>query len=158
MFARGEGFGIAVARRRTDKRQIGKKWYRSQADAKAAALNALIWAKTHLKSVYSSANSSQRSSQHLNYAAIIAANCEINKSMPTNADRRQLLLSLVPDGLPVMKQWLQKQNPDLDRHAVDNLLKSKQLVALAPASICDRVHTSPGKVLSAHCRTSFAPI
>lgn len=63
--------------------------------------------------------------------------------MPTNADRRQLLLNLVPDGLPVSKQWLQKQNPDLDRHAVDNLLKSRQLVALAPG-----VYIRPGTHLT----------
>lgn len=63
--------------------------------------------------------------------------------MPTNAERRQLLLNLVPDGLPVTKQWLQKQNPDLDRHAVDNLLKSRQLTALAPG-----VYIRPGTHLS----------
>lgn len=63
--------------------------------------------------------------------------------MPTNAERRQLLLNLVPDGLPVTKQWLQKQNPDLDRHAVDNLLKSRQLIALAPG-----VYIRPGTHLT----------
>ncbi|MGD9924792.1 MAG: type IV toxin-antitoxin system AbiEi family antitoxin domain-containing protein [Parvibaculaceae bacterium] len=52
--------------------------------------------------------------------------------MPTNADRRQMLQKLLPEGLPVTKQWLMRQEPDLDRHALDNLLKSKQLVSLAP--------------------------
>ncbi|MGX5802617.1 type IV toxin-antitoxin system AbiEi family antitoxin domain-containing protein [Bradyrhizobium sp. Arg314] len=59
--------------------------------------------------------------------------------MPTNATRRQLLLNLIPEGFPVTKQWLSRQNPDLVRHAVDNLLKSKQLHALAPG-----VYVRPG--------------
>ncbi|MET2832879.1 type IV toxin-antitoxin system AbiEi family antitoxin domain-containing protein [Mesorhizobium shangrilense] len=63
--------------------------------------------------------------------------------MPVNADRRQLLLALVPEGFPVTKQWLSKQTPDLDRHAVDNLLKSKQLLALAPG-----VYVRPGTHLT----------
>ncbi|WP_229002309.1 MULTISPECIES: hypothetical protein [Rhizobium/Agrobacterium group] len=48
VFERGEGFGIFVARRGTDKRQIGRKNYPSQEGAKAAAISALLWAKTHL--------------------------------------------------------------------------------------------------------------
>lgn len=63
------------------------------------------------------------------------------KLMPTNVVRRQSLLNLVPNGLPVTKQWLGYQNPDLDRHAVDNLLKSKQLEALAPVYL--RPGTTP---------------
>ncbi len=52
--------------------------------------------------------------------------------MPTNTDRRKLLLKLVPEGMPVTRQWLMAQNPDFDRHAIDNLIKSEQLSALAP--------------------------
>lgn len=63
--------------------------------------------------------------------------------MPTNAERRQLLLNLVPEGLPVTKQWLMKQSPEFDRHALDNLLKSKQLMPLAPG-----VYMRPGTRLT----------
>lgn len=52
--------------------------------------------------------------------------------MPTNAERRKLLLKLVPEGMPVTRQWLMEQHPAFDRHAIDNLLKSDQLSALAP--------------------------
>ena len=52
--------------------------------------------------------------------------------MPTNANRRELLQTLVPEGLPVTKHWLTRQSSEFDRHAIDNLLKSKQLKALAP--------------------------
>ncbi|GES46100.1 hypothetical protein RsS62_53520 [Rhizobium dioscoreae] len=48
VFQRGAGFGVSVARRDRDDRQMGKKNYSTQEDAKAAALNALIWAKAHL--------------------------------------------------------------------------------------------------------------
>ncbi|NLR97450.1 hypothetical protein HGP17_11525 [Rhizobium sp. P38BS-XIX] len=43
-----EGYRIAVSRRGTAQRQAGRKWYPSEEEAKAAALGALIWAKTHL--------------------------------------------------------------------------------------------------------------
>lgn len=46
---------------------------------------------------------------------------------------------MVPEGLPVTKQWLKKQSPQFDRHAVDNLLKSNQLKSLAPG-----VYVRPG--------------
>jgi hypothetical protein len=59
--------------------------------------------------------------------------------MPTNADRRELLQTLVPEGLPVTKHWLTKQRSEFDRHALDNLLKSKQIKALAPG-----VYVRPG--------------
>lgn len=52
--------------------------------------------------------------------------------MPIDANRRQLLFNLVPEGMPVSKQWLMKRGPAFDRHAVDNLLKSRQLTPLAP--------------------------
>lgn len=48
VFERGDGFGVAVARRGTDRQQTRKKSFHSQAAAKAAAPNALIWAKSHL--------------------------------------------------------------------------------------------------------------
>ncbi|MEW6631705.1 MAG: type IV toxin-antitoxin system AbiEi family antitoxin domain-containing protein [Pseudomonadota bacterium] len=63
--------------------------------------------------------------------------------MPTNADRRELLQTLVPEGLPVTKHWLTKQSPQFDRHALDNLVKSKQLKALAPG-----VYVRPGTHLT----------
>lgn len=43
-----EGYRISVSRRGTTKRQAGRKWYSSDQEAKAAALGALIWAKSHL--------------------------------------------------------------------------------------------------------------
>ncbi|MFA7275535.1 MAG: type IV toxin-antitoxin system AbiEi family antitoxin domain-containing protein [Pseudobdellovibrionaceae bacterium] len=51
--------------------------------------------------------------------------------MTRNTERRQELLALVPESLPVTRAWLLRQNVDFDRHAVDNLVKSGQLVALA---------------------------
>jgi len=50
-----------------------------------------------------------------------------------------MLQTLVPEGLPVTKRWLTKQSSESDRHALDNLLKSKQLKALAPG-----VYVRPG--------------
>lgn len=54
-----------------------------------------------------------------------------------------MLQDLVPDGLPVTKQWLAKQSPDFDRHALDNLVKGKQLVPLASG-----VYMRPGTHLT----------
>lgn len=51
--------------------------------------------------------------------------------MPLNAERRLELQQLVPDGIPTTKNWLMQKNQEFDRHAIDNLLKSNQLVALA---------------------------
>ncbi len=51
--------------------------------------------------------------------------------MPLHAERRLELLKLAPDGLPVTRQWLMQQNKGFDRHAIDNLLKSDQLIPLA---------------------------
>ncbi|MER8835954.1 type IV toxin-antitoxin system AbiEi family antitoxin [Mesorhizobium sp. M0904] len=62
---------------------------------------------------------------------MIAASKVFFKPMPTNTDRRQLLRNLVPEGLPVTKRWLSEQNPDFDRHALDNLVKSRQLTLVA---------------------------
>ncbi|MCP9230095.1 type IV toxin-antitoxin system AbiEi family antitoxin [Mesorhizobium sp. LMG 17147] len=54
-----------------------------------------------------------------------------------------MLQNLVPDGLPVTKQWLSKQAPDFDRHALDNLVKSRQLTPLASG-----VYVRPGANLT----------
>lgn len=51
--------------------------------------------------------------------------------MSLRIKRRQELLTLVPESLPVTRQWLARQDADFDRHAVDNLVKSGQLVPLA---------------------------
>jgi hypothetical protein len=52
--------------------------------------------------------------------------------MPTNADRRKTLFELVPEGMPVTRAWLARQDSAFDRHAVDNLVKSGLLVSVAP--------------------------
>lgn len=54
-----------------------------------------------------------------------------------------MLQNLVPEGLPVTKQWLAKQTPDFDRHALDNLVKSRQLTPLASG-----VYIRPGAHLT----------
>lgn len=51
--------------------------------------------------------------------------------MPLRTKRRRELLTLVPESLPVTRQWLARQDTDFDRHAVDNLVKSRQLIPLA---------------------------
>lgn len=48
IYDRDDGFVISVARRGSAKRQTGKQIYQTQTEAKAAALNALLWAKSHL--------------------------------------------------------------------------------------------------------------
>jgi hypothetical protein len=45
--------------------------------------------------------------------------------MPLNSDRRKLLTWLVPEEVIVNRNWLTKNR--LDRHAIDNLVKAKQL-------------------------------
>lgn len=62
--------------------------------------------------------------------------------MPLNAERRRELLTLVPESLPVTRQWLARQDTDFDRHAVDNLVKSGQLVPLAQG-VYMRLGTTP---------------
>jgi hypothetical protein len=62
--------------------------------------------------------------------------------MPINAERRRKLFDLLPEGMPVSKAWLM-QTAEIDRHAVDNLLKGGQLVPLAPA-----VYMRPGTRLT----------
>ncbi|WP_258119992.1 type IV toxin-antitoxin system AbiEi family antitoxin [Mesorhizobium onobrychidis] len=54
-----------------------------------------------------------------------------------------MLQNLLPEGLPVTKQWLAKQTPDFDRHALDNLVKSRQLTPLASG-----VYIRPGTHLT----------
>ncbi len=51
--------------------------------------------------------------------------------MLLKTERRRELLTLVPESLPVTRQWLAQQGSDFDRHAVDNLVKSSRLVPLA---------------------------
>ncbi|WP_282576773.1 type IV toxin-antitoxin system AbiEi family antitoxin domain-containing protein [Sinorhizobium meliloti] len=63
--------------------------------------------------------------------------------MPLDAERRLLLLDLLPEGMPVTRSWLIRQEPTMDRHAVDNLLKSRQLVSIAHA-----VYLRPGTRMS----------
>jgi hypothetical protein len=53
-----------------------------------------------------------------------------------------MISHLLPEGMPVSKSWLMKE-AGLDRHAVDNLLKSGQLASLAPG-----VYQRPGTRLS----------
>lgn len=48
--------------------------------------------------------------------------------MPINTVRRKEVFRLVPEGAIVTRSWLQSH--DLSTHAIDNLLKSKQLVTL----------------------------
>lgn len=57
--------------------------------------------------------------------------------------RKQKLLKLVPEAMPVTRQWLMERDKDLDRHAVDNLVKSGQLVSLAHG-----VYIRPGTTLT----------
>lgn len=57
--------------------------------------------------------------------------------------KKQELLKLVPDALPVTRQWLMAQNKELDRHAVDNLVKSGRIVSLAHG-----VYIRPGATLT----------
>jgi hypothetical protein len=49
--------------------------------------------------------------------------------MPTNALRRKEVFALVPEGIPVTREWLMEH--DFSRHALDNLVKSKLLESLA---------------------------
>jgi hypothetical protein len=48
--------------------------------------------------------------------------------MPLNSTRRSMLNDLLPEGMVVSRKWLLKN--DLDRHAIDNLVKTGQLEAL----------------------------
>ncbi|MCY4429616.1 MAG: AbiEi antitoxin N-terminal domain-containing protein, partial [Rhodospirillales bacterium] len=60
--------------------------------------------------------------------------------MPLNAALRAELPELVPNGLLVTRSWLMEQG--LARHAVDNLVKSGQLLPLRPG-----VYMRPGSRL-----------
>jgi hypothetical protein len=48
VFAKDGGFGIVVANRQTGASRAGRKTFPDEVAAKAAALNALVWAKEHL--------------------------------------------------------------------------------------------------------------
>ena len=49
--------------------------------------------------------------------------------MPLNAERRKALSKLVPEGAIVTRQWLLENH--FDRHAIDNLVKTRQLHILS---------------------------
>lgn len=59
--------------------------------------------------------------------------------MPLNAQLREELVDLVPHGLVVTRSWLTEQ--DISPHAIDNLVKSGQLLSLTSG-----VYTRPGTV------------
>lgn len=48
IYDRDGGFGVSIARRESGRRQTGKQIYPTLAEAKASALKALLWAKSHL--------------------------------------------------------------------------------------------------------------
>ena len=60
--------------------------------------------------------------------------------MPLNAALRVELLDLVPYGLLAIRPWLMERG--ISRHAVDNLVKSGQLIPLRPG-----VYIRPGSRL-----------
>lgn len=61
--------------------------------------------------------------------------------MPLNAQRRQDLSRLIPEGLVATRRWLTSEG--LGRHAVDNLVKADQLQPLM-----NGVYTRPGTSLT----------
>ena len=48
-----------------------------------------------------------------------------------NVLTKQELLRLIPDAMPVTRQWLIDKDKNLERHTLDNLVKSGQLVSIA---------------------------
>ncbi|MFT4180373.1 MAG: AbiEi antitoxin N-terminal domain-containing protein [Rhizobium sp.] len=56
-----------------------------------------------------------------------------------DAERRSRLFDLLPEGTPVSKSRLMRRDTGLDRQAIDNLLKSRQLEPMAQA-----VYIRPG--------------
>jgi hypothetical protein len=62
------------------------------------------------------------------FTAMIAVNLTHGKFMPLNSERRKLLASLVPDQVIVSKKWLMQHR--LGVHAIDNLVKARQLQAV----------------------------
>lgn len=48
-----------------------------------------------------------------------------------NVLTKQELLRLIPDAMPVTRQWLIDNDKNLERHTLDNLVKSGQLVSIA---------------------------
>lgn len=50
VFRKEGGFGVLVANRQTGASRLGRKTFLDETSAKVAALNALIWAKEHLRS------------------------------------------------------------------------------------------------------------
>ena len=45
------------------------------------------------------------------------------KLMALKIERKRELLTLLPESLPVTRQWLARQDTDFNRHAIDNLVK-----------------------------------
>ena len=68
---------------------------------------------------------------------------KLQETKTMSAIKRQELLRLVPEALPITRQWLMARDMELDRHAVDNLVKSGQLVSLAHG-----VYMRPGTTLT----------
>lgn len=60
-----------------------------------------------------------------------------------NPSEKQHLLKIVPEAMPVTREWLLRPGAGLDRHAVDNLVKSGQL-----SSIARGVYVRPGATLT----------
>lgn len=77
------------------------------------------------------------------FAAFFAALINNDKRMRATLKRRQELATLVPESMPVTRQWLASQNASLNRHAIDNLVKSGQLISLAHG-----VYMRPGTTLT----------
>lgn len=48
IYSHGRGWGVRVVNRESGAAQSGRKVYPTESEAKAAALNALLWAKDHL--------------------------------------------------------------------------------------------------------------
>ena len=63
--------------------------------------------------------------------------------MTLNSERRHKLYEIVPESLPVTREWLLRQSPEFNRHAVDNLLKSGQLIPVTQG-----VYMRPGTSLT----------
>lgn len=61
---------------------------------------------------------------------MIAANINEDKPVPTNTSRGKKMTTLLPEGGIATRTWL--MNNGLERHAIDNLIKSDQLGILVP--------------------------
>lgn len=68
--------------------------------------------------------------QYGHIALINAAILKKDKPMPVNAKLRERLPQLAPYGYIATKTWLRSQG--LSAHSIDNLVKSRQLITVAP--------------------------